>query len=182
MKSYTICPKAVSDRSAALLKKHFPQHHKLGVTVEHLFVSHDGEGPALKHAGYPAAGVIRKTSTKERAAGRADAEMVLDYEHFQTLSPRQQDALLHHELYHLALDLDAKTKAPKADAAGRPVLKLRKHDHQFGWFDETARLYGPDSGEVRQARSLLEGVTAQLYFNFTENQAEIAKAAGSKAA
>ena len=166
MKSYTVCPKSVSDRSAALLKKHFPLHHKLGVSIEHLFVSHDGEGPALKFGGYPAAGVIRKTSTKERAAGRADAEMVLDFEHFKTLSPRQQDALLHHELHHLAVDIDGKSKQPKVDAAGRPVLKLRKHDRQFGWFDEIARIYGEDSGEVRQARQLV-AEQGQLYFDLT---------------
>lgn len=165
MKTYEVAPKNVSERVAALLKKHYPLHHKLGVTVEVLFVAHDAEGPALKHGGYPAAGVIRKTSAKERAAGRADAEMVLDAEVYKTFTPRRQDALLHHELHHLIVDLDAKTKQPKADAAGRPVLKIRRHDHQFGWFDEIARLYGDDSGEVQQARQLLHE-QGQLYFKF----------------
>jgi hypothetical protein len=173
MKSYTICPKPVLDRAAALLKKYFPDHHKLGVTVQLLFVSHDGDGPALTFGGYPAAGVIRKTSAKERAAGRADAEMVLDEERFAGMTERQRDALLHHELYHLVLDLAKKTKQPKIDAAGRPVLKIRKHDHQFGWFDETAKIYGEDSGEVQQARHLMSQ-SGQLYFSFSDKPGKAA--------
>ncbi len=167
MKSYTVCPKSITERTVALLKKYWPLHHKLGLTVDHLFVSHDGDGPALKLGGYACAGIIRKTSVKERAAGRADAEMVLDEERFTTMTPRQQEALLHHELNHLVVALDGKGK-PKVDATGRPVLKIRLHDQQFGWFDDTARLYGEDSFEVRQARGLLSAPAGQIYFEFTK--------------
>jgi hypothetical protein len=54
---------------------------------------------------------------------------------------------------------------PVFDAVGRPKLLMRKHDHQFGWFDEVAQRHGEASPEVRQARVLMES-SGQLYFDF----------------
>jgi hypothetical protein len=166
MKTYETCSKSVHERVDALIKKYHPVLHKARVRVEVLAVSTDGDGPALTLHGYACDGVVRKIGTKERAAGRGDAEIVLDRAAFLQMTSRQQDALLDHELYHLDVATEKRTGAPKFDSNGRPVLKLRKHDREFGWFDEIAQRWGEDSGEIRQARRLLSAA-GQLYFNFT---------------
>jgi hypothetical protein len=56
-------------------------------------------------------------------------------------------------------------ETPAFDALDRPKLAMRKHDHQFGWFDEVAQRHGEASPEVRQARVLMEK-SGQLYFDF----------------
>lgn len=51
------------------------------------------------------------------------------------------------------------------DAQGRPALKMRMHDREFGWFDEIARRHREHSIEIRQSTRLVEDV-GQLYFGF----------------
>jgi len=50
---------------------------------------------------------------------------------------------------------------------------MRKHDHQFGWFDAVAQRHGEASPEVRQARVLMES-SGQLYFDFEPRQGAMA--------
>lgn len=146
-------------------------HEDLGdVTVAALF-AFDSESslPVLKHQGYGAGAVVRITPLKDRALGMADATIVVDRAGWLALSQRQRVALLDHELTHLTVKTEeeegAKDPVPVYDALGRPKLLMRKHDHQFGWFDEVAQRHGEASPEVRQARVLMES-SGQLYFDF----------------
>jgi hypothetical protein len=164
MKTYSKCGDDVAELVAALIKKHRPDLKKNEVTIDLLFVAHDGEGPALTLHGYACAAVVRKLGVKDRSAGRGDAEIVIDHAQWLSFGPESRKALLHHELAHLEVARDGKAR-PKVDAAGRPVLKMRKHDHQIGWFMEVAQLYGDASIEVQQARTLLEQ-GRQSYFGF----------------
>jgi hypothetical protein len=126
-----------------------------------------GEEPeqVLKHQGYPAAAVIKIIGTKERAAGMDDALLVVDQYVYEGLTEAQRDAMIDHELYHLELVIDDKTDKPKFDSLGRHRLSVRKHDRQFGWFDEVAQRHGENSLEVIQAKSIIAS-TRQLYFPF----------------
>jgi hypothetical protein len=140
-----------------------------GITLAGLF-AFDSESsmPVLKHQGYPAGAVVRVTPLKDRALGIADATIVVDRAGWLALSARQRNALLDHELTHLTRKLvedeDGK-EIPAFDVLDRPKLTLRKHDHQFGWFDDVAQRHGEASSEVRQARVLMES-SGQLYFDF----------------
>lgn len=142
-----------------------------GVTVTALF-AFDTEStlPVLKHQGYPAGAVVRITPVKDRALGMADATIVIDRAGWLALSGRQRDALIDHELTHLARKIDKETGEVVFDVLERPKLQMRKHDHQFGWFDEVAQRHGQASAEVRQARRLMES-SGQLYFDFEQAQA-----------
>lgn len=175
MKTYTQCPPDVAELAASLIKKHRPDLRKAGVTIDLLFVATDGEGAALQLHGYACAAVVRKLSAKDRAAGRSDAEIVIDHAQWCDLAPDTRRALLHHELHHLELKLDGKARV-QTDSAQRPVLQLRKHDHQFGWFKEIAALYGRASLEVQQAEQLIEA-GRQSYFAFMSEPAPKAIAA-----
>lgn len=150
------------------------EHHEkdLGqATIQALFIfdaekSHDH---VLTHNGYPAGAVIKVTSTKERALGLADAVVVIDRAYWTKLTARQRDALVDHELQHLMAveDMDDDDKPQKKfDVLGRPILRMRKHDYQMGWFAEVAHRHGQDSPEVRQAKQLI-AETQQLFFDFT---------------
>lgn len=109
----------------------------------------DSTGPALTHQGYPAQAVVKIIGLKERTDGRADAEICIDGENWPTLSDAQKDALIDHELEHLEPKYD-KHGLLVRDDLNRPKLKIRKHDHQFGWFDAIVRRHGRAALEFLQ--------------------------------
>jgi hypothetical protein len=167
MKTFSQAPD-VTDAIDAVRAEH---HEELtDVTIAGLF-AFDTESslPVLKHQGYAAGAVVRITPLKDRALGVADATIVVDRAGWLALSACQRNALIDHELTHLEVKTEeeegAKEPVPVFDALGRPKLLMRKHDHQFGWFDEVAQRHGEASPEVRQARVLMES-SGQLYFDF----------------
>ncbi len=150
----------------SIIDEHYQELRSARLTVEALTVHTDKDTEeALTLRGRPCFAIIRKTNTKERTAGRADAEITIDREKYADMSERQRRALLHHELNHLEVCYD-KDDEIKRDTAGRPVLTIREHDYEVGWFHNIAALYGADSIEVRQARTLLQGKLGQTYFDF----------------
>jgi len=164
MKTYS---DASSDLTTTIDRMAAEYHDDLAqVTISALFVFDDEDSlPCLKHQGYPAAAVVRITPIRDRALGVPDAIITVDRATWQTLSAPQKNALIDHELEHLELVIDAETGKPKYDALERPKLRMRRHDHQLGWFADVARRHGEASCEVRQARQLIEQ-TGQLYFDF----------------
>ncbi len=121
-------------------------------------------GDALKKNGVKALGITRKLGLKDRALGRGDAEIALDhYWWTQTAGEEQQKALIDHELHHIAVVMRKADGKPKLDEQGRPVLRLRKHDHEFGWFNIIAARHGEHSRERIQAKWMLES-SGQLYW------------------
>jgi hypothetical protein len=167
MKTFSQAP----DVTGTIEKVRVDSHEDLeGVTLAGLFAfDTESSESVLKHQGYPAGAVVRITPLKDRALGIADATIVVDRAGWLALSQRQRNALIDHELTHLEVKTDeeegAKDPVPVFDALGRPKLLMRKHDHQFGWFDEVAQRHGEASPEVRQARVLMES-SGQLYFDF----------------
>jgi hypothetical protein len=162
------CYSAASDDLLTVIERMRAEHYEEmldGVTIGALFVF-DSESslPILTHQGYPADATIRITPVRDRALGVADAVIVVDRSRWSILSPAQKNALIDHELMHLERDLDDDGD-PKVDAFNRPKLRIRRHDHQLGWFDDVARRHGEASPEIRGARQLIEA-TGQLYFDF----------------
>lgn len=171
MKTYSQAP----DASTCIEQIQEAHHEDLkDVSISALFVFDDESSDSvLKHQGYPAGAVVRITPVKDRALGVADATIVIDRAGWLTLSQRQRNALIDHELTHLERVTEDESGDLKFDVLDRPKLAMRKHDHQFGWFDEVAQRHGQASGEVRQARKLMES-SGQLYFDFDTKQAEAA--------
>jgi hypothetical protein len=173
MKTYSPAPN-VDSCIATIQDDH---HAELeGVTVSALFVfDTEATSCVLKHQGYPAQAVVRITPLRERALGVADATIIVDRSNWLTLSQRQRNALIDHELTHLTRALDKDTQQPVFDVLDRPKLTSRRHDHQFGWFDEIAQRHGDASPEIRQAKHLVEA-SGQLYFEFGRRVAQVARA------
>jgi hypothetical protein len=169
MKTYSQAPDVIG----TLEKVRADYHTDLeGVTIDGLFTfDSESSEPVLQHGGYPAGAVVRITPVKDRALGVADATIIVDRAGWLTLSARQRAALLDHELTHLERKVDAESGELLCDVLDRPKLLMRKHDHQFGWFDEVAQRHGEASPEVRQARVLMES-SGQLYFDFVQRSAD----------
>lgn len=173
-KSYSKASEDVERTILRMRQQHHPELEK--VSVEALFIFDlESTEPVLKHQGYPAAAVIKITKLADRVMGIADAVVTVDRSFWLTLTPGQRDALIDHELTHLEPVYDEETGTQVFDSHERPKLEMRRHDRQFGWFDDVARRHGEQSIEIRQARMLLTE-TDQLYFDFGAAPGDIANA------
>jgi hypothetical protein len=167
-KTYDQAPNEVRDRVMDLIRRFHPDLELVKIRIDLLMASTDAEDAhAITHGGYPALAVVKILGPKERAMERGDAEIVIDRDAYEAMSGEQRDALLDHELYHLEIKRD-KAGLPKRDDHQRPLLKMRKHDVQVGWFAEIARRHKEHSHEVRQATEIFEE-SGQLYFGFAQS-------------
>lgn len=147
-----------------VLARFHPELAAMGLKVDSLFVraprDADGfaAGPALKSSGgYPAIAQISVTKLKDRVMGRGDCEILVDADRIQNWPERTLLPLIDHELEHLEF-------TGNVDDIGRPKLKLRPHDIEFGWFDAVARRHEDHSLEVIQAtRFYSQPSLRQLY-------------------
>lgn len=164
MPTYERCHNAIEIMARDILER-FESHHPIldaNVKIDFIFAYPDydedtGEpaNDALKKNGLRVLGLTRKLSPKDRAAGRGDAEIMLDGDWWKKAARDEQEALLDHELHHLAVKTNRKGEA-LTDDLGHPLLRLRKHDHEFGWFTIIAQRHRLASQEVQQARRLKE--------------------------
>jgi hypothetical protein len=162
MSWYSIANEEVNLTIQKVMKENHGELHAAGVTVTAL-IARSEEGPAIKVRGSEAAGCIRITKLAERTLGLGDALMTLDGERMDAWSSKRLQAVIDHELRHLMLAKNKKTGQIQLDDEGRPKLRIRPHDFEFGWFARTAELYGEESYEVSQAREI---VAAQFVQNF----------------
>lgn len=167
---YDLAPAAVLSEFEAVLRKHHGRllepMLKTDIRVEVLLAygprTKEGflRGPAVVHRGLEARAKIRITKLEERVAGRGDAVLVLDGDHFADWPSGRLAAVLDHELTHL----EPVTRLGDAlyDDADRPRLQMRLHDFEVGWFAEVAERHGERSFEVDQATRLAN--SGQMYF------------------
>jgi len=162
MSWYSIANEEVNLTIQKVMKENHGDLHAAGVTITAL-IARSEEGPAIKVRGSEAAGSIRITKLAERTLGLGDALMTLDGERMVAWTSKRLQAVIDHELRHLMLAKNKKTGQIQLDDEGRPKLRIRPHDFEFGWFARTAELYGEESYEVSQAREI---VAAQFVQNF----------------
>ncbi len=162
MSWYSIANEEVNLTIQKVMKENHGELHAAGVTITAL-IARSEDGPALKVGGREALGCIRVTKLTERTLGLGDALMILDGESMIAWSSKRLQAVIDHELRHLMLAKNKRTGEIKLDDEGRPKLRIRPHDFEFGWFARTAELYGEESYEVSQAREI---VAAQFVQNF----------------
>lgn len=142
-------------RLREMLGRHHPGLRDASVTVAVMLcrrLDDNGEivDPAVTVNGYPALAKVKINSLADRAEGKADATITVDGNRYDEWPLTQLDAILDHELTHLELSL--KDGAVQRDDLGRPKLRMRRHDQQYGWFNEVAERHGEDAVEVRQLK------------------------------
>ena len=161
--TYQKCDPSVRVMALEIIAQ-FPSHEPLTaakVNIDFVFGyaetdEHTGmpKGVALKHHGNRALGICRKISLKDRALGRGDAEITLDGDWWRDAKEEEQRALLDHELHHLCPAMDKRGFI--SDDLGRPIIKMRRHTVEIGWFAEIAARHGFHSMEQIQARRIME--------------------------
>lgn len=163
MPTFERCDKSVEELATKLLKE-FDSHKPLvalDVKIDFVFAYADVDekgrqlNDALTKNGIRALGIARKLPLKDRALGRGDAEISLDGDWWRKANAEEQAALLDHELHHVAVKADRAGNA-KFDDLGRPLLQLRKHDVEVGWFKCIADRHGAFSQERIQAKSIMD--------------------------
>ena len=161
MATYQLANHEVSEKVQEVMELYHPELDDADVKVDVLLaygprnVNGDLTGPALRHNGCRCLAKTRILGLRDRVAGRGDAEILLDGDQIDEWGDRELEAIIDHELTHLELVVDGHG-AVRRDDIERPRLKMRRHDHEFGWFDCVARRYGEAAVEVQQARQLLE--------------------------
>lgn len=155
---------------AKALLEEFDTHKPLldcGAVIDYVFARAETDdagnlkGYALMKNGVRAFGIARKIPLKDRALGRGDAEISLDGDWWEEANDPQRRALLDHELHHIAPKVDKRGLV--RDDLGHPVIQLRKHDFEFGWFNIIAERHKQHALEVRQARIIWDNA-GQLYW------------------
>jgi hypothetical protein len=170
MPTYQRCPTDINELANEILCQ-FETHKPLldaKVKIDFVFAMGDvnektGEiiSDAIVKNGVKALGLARKLSLKDRAMGRGDAEITLDRDHWARIGEHEQRAILDHELHHLSVKIDKRGLV--RDDLGRPVIVIRDHDYEFGWFRIIAERHGKASIEVQQA-SIILGADGQLFW------------------
>jgi len=158
---YQRCDDSVSAMAMQLINQFHPELKEAGVTIDFVFAfaptddSGERTGPALTKNGVRALGLCRVIGPKDRALGRRDAEIALDADEWGDMTEAKQRALLDHELYHLIVRREPHG-AFKFDDQHRPLLKLRPHDIEFGWFKAIADRHAEASQEQMQAKRIYD--------------------------
>jgi hypothetical protein len=170
MPAYSPAPLAVRDLAQAILQEYDTHRPTLdaGVKIDYVFAFADldpdsGEkiNDAIRVRGFRALGVTRKLPLKDRSMGRGDAEITIDGDWWNGAGDADRKSLLDHELHHIEVKTDK--RGALTDDLGRPLLKMRRHDREYGWFDIIAKRHGKHSQEVQQAQHMMDRA-GQLYF------------------
>jgi hypothetical protein len=163
MPTFQRADKSVNQMADEILHQ-FATHEPLiaaKVTIDFVFAYPDYDertgapkNDALKLHGTKALAIARKIPLKDRALGRADCEITIDHHHWDRATEDVRRALLDHELHHFEVKIDK--RGVVTDDLGRPVINLRHHDYDIGWFRIIAQRHGQHSIECQQAETMME--------------------------
>lgn len=149
--TYTLADPDVLSLVSRVMKRRYPRLAKAEVAVGVLMARND-DGPAIKRNGYEVLACIKPVPLKDRLTKEYDAELVIDGAEYEKLRPRQQEALVAHELAHIDTvdddESDDETVTWKTDDLGRPKLKSVPGDwHAGDGFADVVAEYGTDAIE-----------------------------------
>lgn len=162
--TYEECDKSVATMNAAVMKKYHGDLADAGVTISCLF-ARNPDGPAVMVHGVPKSAKVKIMSLEDRAAGSADARIVIDEKVWEQLHDDQRRALLDHEQEHLELQLDANNLV-KRDDLDRPKMAMRPHDWELTGFANVAQRHKEASIEVKHYLDFAQGEHGQMIMGF----------------
>lgn len=154
--TFALATKEVTKQAEKLIIENHVDLDSVAIKIDYVFAFRDPEGeePAMKEKGHRIFAKASIVRLKDRAKGMGDGEILLDGDIWKDLSEGVRAAILDHELEHFEVKRETKTGDFIYDDLQRPVLKLRDHDRQFGWFDNVAQRHGGNSIEVMQLRQI----------------------------
>ena len=168
---YEHCSEDVEEVADELIKKYHSDLRDKGkpVAIEYVFAElepdSNGDRPsgyAVKLHGRGCYAVAKIIGAKDRALGGKDARITIDKSQWEKMPMPKRRALIDHELNHFIVKRDGGGTAI-LDAYERPRLRIRPHDHEFGWFMVIAQRHSTNSIEVEQAQRMADDA-GKLYF------------------
>jgi hypothetical protein len=152
---HTAAPQKILDLVNEVMEAHHPELVQNEVTV---LVQMHTSFKGLRLRGVPCYAIAKITNEKDRAKSAClpDARITIDSISWADLPAETQRAVIDHELQHFALCYDKKSGELKEDDNGRPKLKMRPHDIEFGHFKIIAERHGSASVEARQLQTLVD--------------------------
>lgn len=150
--TFEVCDESVEKLARQIMGKWHPDLVNAQVSVSFIFAKNT-EAPAIMANGYPAFAQVKINGLKERVEGLRDARILIDEDQWEEASDETKAAVLDHELQHLEPQRDQRGDW-KRDDAGRPKLRLRKHDFQLGGFLIISKRHGLDAVEVQAVRAI----------------------------
>lgn len=170
-KTYELVESAVQRLCDRVLEKYHEELLLARVRVVCLFASNeDKDGlpqPAVKLHGRPCYAMCKIVSEINRAAGMADAMIVIDKHLWsEHLNKDQHKPLLDHELNHLLVKQG--DEGIVCDGCGRPKLEMRHHDWELTGFADVMERHGANSVELLEARHFYASPKGQLFFDYTQ--------------
>lgn len=169
MPIYERCDPSVFDL-AQTLRAQYPEHEALDVAkvrIDYVFARSKRDednnklDDAITHHGTKCLGLASIRNLKARTLMEFDAEILLDADHWDVCGEPQRRALLDHELFHFGV-------TDKIDDLRRPVLRMRKHDVEFGWFATVAARHGSQSIERIQAKAIVDQFGQYFLLGFAD--------------
>jgi hypothetical protein len=166
-KYFTLAPEDTHELCEQLIQKYHPDLDSTAVKVDIVlaFRDPDGDSPAMEKDGHRIYGKASIIGLKDRVKGMGDCEIMLDGDFWTNLNEDVKAALIDHELEHFEVKRD-KQGDYVFDDLSRPVIKIRHHDRQIGWFDNVARRHGSESIEIKQLQQLFNDEAGQTYLPF----------------
>lgn len=153
--TYTTCSDDVTDLLDSVLDRWHKDLVGAGLTVNLLFANNDTSDAVTLH-GYPALAVIKINSLKDRVEGKSDCTLTIDEKAWLEMDEAGKLSLLDHEAEHVLLARSKKSGKVKIDDAGRPKLKLRKHDLVLGGFFSIIERHKTSAHEWQDLRKIQE--------------------------
>jgi len=179
-KTYTQCSPEIHKTARDIMHTHHPDLFANEPSFLCIFVDAgiDEEGnpkPAIKHQGYPCAGIVKLTNAADRACGKPDFVIQLDHQVWSRTEEEGRTSLLDHEITHVEPDLDEEGEY-QVHSDGRPRLKMRRHDIEIGIFHEVIERHGAAAIDAVQVMNVYHSESGQAVFAFMEDL----KTAGKK--
>ena len=174
MATYTVADESIQKKVRGLIHLYHRDLHEADATYS-VIMAHakrdkdSGEpvGPALLSATkWPALAKVRVVSLRDRVAGLADFQILLDGDRWEVLSPQEQAAVLDHECEHVEVMKSPETGRVKTDDCGRPRMVLRAHDWECSGFDAILERHKEHAVEFQAAKALGERESVQRVFGF----------------
>jgi len=109
---------------------------------------------ALMYRGRKVLGKAKILKLLDRTKELGDAEILLDGPHCEARPLIEVRAIIDHELTHLQVRL--KNESVITDDLSRPLLKIRKHDEECGFFRSVAIRNGAASAERIEAQRMMD--------------------------
>lgn len=113
-------------------------------------------GDALKLHGVKALGICSIVNLKTRTRGLGDVLIELDGDWWDEADDEARMALLDHELTHIDFKREKNGVTIQRDDLNRPLVKMRPHHFEVGWFAHVAMRHGQHSLERKAARLAFE--------------------------